>query len=185
MNDRVFHGFLQRQFEEGMALAAESDLLDLTPLGSPPSPPRRFIAHFRCTGLVRDDGGEARQANDFLVGIRFPDDYLRRCNPFEVVTWLWPREIWHPNIANDKPLICLGRLTPGKDLVYILHQLHDIIRYRKVTMVEGDSLNREACAWARRNQHLFPLDNRPLKRPAAGPPMSVSRMERAETGRQG
>ncbi|HVR30785.1 MAG TPA: hypothetical protein VMS86_14780 [Thermoanaerobaculia bacterium] len=33
-------------------------------------------------------------------------------------------------------------------------------------MREDDALNREACVWARANQHRFPLDRRPLKRRA-------------------
>jgi hypothetical protein len=29
---------------------------------------------------------------------------------------------------------------------------------------EKDALNFVACQWARNNQHLFPVDDRPLKR---------------------
>ncbi len=165
MADRIMEGFLSRQYEAGMQLAGESDLLDLIPLATPT--PNRYIAHFTCSGLIRSRRGEILEENDFAVEIWFPDDYLRsrdRSLPYRVLSWLMPRSIWHPNISNELPLICVGRLTPGTDLVTIIYQVHEIITYNKVTMVETDALNKEACAWARRNLHRFPIDRRPLKR---------------------
>jgi len=148
-----------------MQLAKQSDLLELTPLGL--TPPHMYLAKFSCNGLVRLDNGTISEANKFVVGIRFPRDYLRSVDPllpFQMLTWFEPLEIWHPNISNELPIICVGRLAPGTELVYILYQLFEIITYNKVTMVESDALNREACAWARRNQNRFPVDTRPLKR---------------------
>lgn len=165
MKDKVFAGFLERQFEAGMELAKQSDLLELTPLGS--APPSMYLAKFSCKGLVRSDNGTISEANKFVVGIRFPSDYLRSVDPrlpLQMLTWFEPLEIWHPNISNELPIICVGRLTPGTELVHILYQLFEIITYHKVTMVESDALNKEACAWARRNQNRFPVDPRPLKR---------------------
>jgi len=164
MEDRVLERFLARQEEEGMALAQQSDLLDLTPVHG--APPVRYIAHFRCKGLVRVGSGEIREADQFAVGVWFPHDYLRRADPYEVLTWLGPRNIWHPNISDKGPLICVGRLGPGTGLVDIVYQVYEIISYNKVTMREDDALNREACGWARHNQHRFPVDTRPLKRRA-------------------
>ena len=165
MTDQVLKGWLRSQFEAGMRLAEQSDLLDLTPLNA--SFPERYIAHFRCKGLVRVDDGSISEADSFLVGIWFPEDYLRSRDPFlpyRVLTWLGPRGIWHPNISNKHPVICVGRLQPGTGLVQILYQVFEIITYNKVTMVESDALNTEACAWARRNKDRFPVDRRPLKR---------------------
>src|SRR5688572_26159496 len=113
MSHRIFEGFLQKQFEEGMALANESDLLRLNPLDGPI--PRQYIADFCCTGLVRLPAGEVEEANSFHVGIFFPEDYLRRAEPFEVLTWLGPPNIFHPNVRcrpGSKGLgaICVGRL---------------------------------------------------------------------------
>ena len=88
------------------------------------------------------------EANHFEMGIWFPADYLRRVEPFEVLTYLGPREVFHPNIK--APFICVGRLVPGTPLVDILHQCSEIITYNKVTMREDDALNQDACAWARR-----------------------------------
>jgi ubiquitin-protein ligase len=71
---------------------------------------------------------------------------------------------WHPNISRELPLICIGRLTPGTPLVDILYQVFDILTYQKYNPRESDSLNPQACAFARENHDRFPIDARPLKR---------------------
>ena len=111
------------------------------------------------------------EASRFEVGIWFPSDYLRRAEPWEVLTWLGPRRVFHPNISDRMPVICVGRLAPGTWLVDLLYQVFEIISYQKVTMREDDALNPAACAWARENQHRFPVDRRPLKwrKPLAEP----------------
>lgn len=160
MTDKIFEAFLRRQYQEGMALAAASDLLDLIPLDGPP--PQHYLARLCCKGLVRTDAGQVVEADRFEAGIWFPDDYLRQADPFKILKWFGPRRFFHPNAR--APFICVGRLTPGTSLVDILYQLFEIISYNKVTMREDDALNKDACAWARRNQRLFPIDPRPLKR---------------------
>ncbi|MCP4896932.1 MAG: hypothetical protein GY906_08145 [bacterium] len=162
MTDRVLNAFLDRQQEDGATLARQSDLLNLLPLAG--SPTQRYVATFNCRGLVRDSGGEVRESDHFEVGIWFPPDYLRRAEPFQVLTWCGPRHVFHPNISATAPFICIGRLTPGTSLVDILYQSYEVITYQKVTMREDDALNKEACAWARRNQHRLPIDRRSLKR---------------------
>ena len=92
MGDAVFTSFLERQLDSGLRLAAESDLLDLVPLDE--TPPQRYIARFRCRGLVRTSDGEVAEADDFGVGISFPDDYLRRADPVRVITWFGPRNVF-------------------------------------------------------------------------------------------
>jgi hypothetical protein len=47
------------------------------------------------------------EAERFVVGIWFPDDYLRAADPFTVLTWLEPRAAFHPNIR--APFMCIGR----------------------------------------------------------------------------
>lgn len=159
--DAVYEAFLARQYAEGMALARESDLLELEPLDG--MPPCRYLAQFRCTGLVRLPHGRVIESDRFEVGIWFPSDYLRRAEPWQILTWLGPRRVFHPNIGDRMPLICVGRLKPGTWLVDLLYQCFEIITYQKVTMREDDALNTAACAWAREHQQLFPIDRRPLK----------------------
>ncbi len=164
MSDKVLESFLEAQTREGMDLARQSDLLDLHPQGIPPV--QAWIARFRCKGLVTTPDGEVAEADDFAVGIYFPDDYLRRANPAEVLSWLNPSHPYHPNISASPglPLICIGRMWPGMGLVEILYQVFEIISYGRVTVNERDALNKPACRWARKNMHLFPVDKRPLKR---------------------
>jgi ubiquitin-protein ligase len=163
--DPVFEKFLQCQHEEGMALARASDLLELH---AHPFPPPNFVATFHCKGLVRTPDGQVAEGDCFQAGIWFPPDYLRRVDPFETLRWFGPQNIWHPNISDTLPLICVGRLTPGMPLVDILYQMFEIITYAKYTPREDDSLNKACCAWARQNQHRFPIDRRPLKRRTLG-----------------
>jgi len=164
MRDNVYESFLARQREQGLALANASDLLELFPIGLEPFD--HYIAEFRCKGLVKNESGSVEEADRFQVGIWFPADYLRRAEPFQVLTWLGPRQVFHPNIGDRAPFICIGRLAPATPLTDILYQCFEVITYNKVTMREDDALNREACAWARLNQHRFPIDRRPLKRRA-------------------
>jgi hypothetical protein len=162
MTDKVLAAFLERQIEEGMALAAASDLLDLIPVDGRLR--QHYLADFCCKGLVQTDSGEIVGADRFVLGIWLPDQYLREADPFQVLTWLEPRRIFHPNISSGAPFICVGRLAPGTPLVDLLYRCFEIITYNKVTMRDDDALNKEACAWARRSQHRFPVDHRPLKR---------------------
>lgn len=159
MTDPIREGFLRRQYEAGMALAAASDLLELHSFEG--DPPDRYVAEFRCRGLVQQAQGGTVEHDRFRVGIWFPSDYLRRADPFQVLTWLGPREVLHPNISNRVPVICVGHLRPGTGLPEILYQCFEIITYQKYAA--HDSLNEVASRWVRANQHLLPIDRRPLK----------------------
>jgi hypothetical protein len=159
--DPVFDAFLRQQQKEAMSLSGESDLIRLFPLGEPPN---RYVVHFYCKGLVQLETLEVVEANRFEIGIWFPADYLRTANPFQVITWLSPRHIFHPNIAATAPVICIGRLTPGTGLVDLIYQVFAIVTWQKATLREDDALNRAACQWARQHPERYPVDNRPLKR---------------------
>jgi hypothetical protein len=172
VRDKIFEGFLKTQYEEGMQLARASDLLELEPIGWPPY--QQYFAHFRCKGLVRRSG-EVVEAADHTLWIGFPPDYLRRAEAFEVLSWIEPVEIFHPNIRF--PFICIGRLGAGTALTDILYQCFEVITYNKVTMREDDALNRDACVWARENLRRFPVDSRPLKRRALN--LQIEAAERA------
>jgi hypothetical protein len=173
--DTVLRAFLERQFVDGMALAAASDLLDLVPIEFPveDGPPVRYLAKFSCTGLRMIDGA-VREANEFVVGITFTPDHLVTVDPMRVITWVAPDDFHHPNVGRGPlrshgPLtICVGNVWPGVSLVDLLYQTFEVITYHKVTMTESDALNWEACQWARWNADRFPVDRRPLKRASRG-----------------
>ena len=117
---------------------------------------------FDAKGLVRHGASEPQEATSFTVGLYFHDGYLRRTNPGRVLTWLSPVEVFHPNIA--APFICIGPVAPGTGLVDLLYRVYEVITFGSVSPRENDALNPAACAWARRNRRLFPLDPRPLRR---------------------
>ena len=158
--DRVFANFLQKQYEEALALADASDRLELIPLGANHGPPSRYVARYLCPTLIQAANGEVLQVEEFTVGICFPSDFLREVNPLRIVQWLHPEQCWHPNV--QFPFLCLGRIEPGLPLVDILYQVFEIGTYRNYATHDG--LNAAACQWARNHQSRFPLDTRPLKR---------------------
>jgi len=158
--DNILKLFLETQQREAMQLAAESDLLGLVVVDS-----QHYVATFRCRGLVRDARGQVREHDGFTLGIWLPESYLRVVNPAEILTWLEPSEVWHPNIR--PPFVCLGKIAPGTPLVDLLHRCFELIGFENVGMREDDALNQPACAWARRNRERFPVDRRPIKRAAA------------------
>jgi len=162
MTDQVLNTFLAGQLSAGLALAAASDRLDLTPIPRGDLPPNRYLARYDCRGLVRTASGEVREANSFTVAVRFGSDHLRRCRPWEIATVIDPPNVQHPNVAGHA--ICVGHLGPGTQLVEILTQIYEILTFRKITMREDDCLNPAICAWARDNQAMFPTDDRPLRR---------------------
>jgi hypothetical protein len=161
MSDTILASFLARQYEEITELAAHSDVVEILQHG--PVPPDHYILRFHCRGLIKTRAGVA-EADWFDVGLRFPEDYLRRVSVPEIVTWLWPPNTYHPNVL--PPYVCLGRVRPGTALRDLVYQLYEIITYHKVVMREDDALNHEACAWARQHQEKFPLETRPLRRRA-------------------
>ncbi|HEY7448377.1 MAG TPA: hypothetical protein VH702_09520 [Vicinamibacterales bacterium] len=163
MTDRIFNAFLKQQQKEAMSLAEASDLIRLFPMGEPPN---RYVLQFHCKGLVQEENLEVVEANRFEIGIWLPADYLRTADPFRVITWLGPRNIWHPNISTSRPLMCVGLITPGTGLVDLIYRAFAVITWNKVTMREEDALNWAACQWARQHPDRFPVDSRPLKRRA-------------------
>jgi len=160
--DKVREHFLDDQQASGLELSAHSDLVDIEPLDR-----QRYVVGFRCNGLIRTPTGTITLHDHFVVGIRFPDDYLRVVRPPEVLTWMGPSLAWHPNIA--PPFICIGHIEPGTPLVELVYRCFGVITYENVTMDENDALCHAACSWARRHRERFPVDTRPLKRRAQAP----------------
>lgn len=163
-HDALFIPFLEKQEKEGRVLARASDLLQLAPLEYRDSP-MAYLVRFRCLGLLHH-AGQVVEHDDFLIGIRFPEDYLFRFDTAQVLTWLEPFDIWHPNIR--PPFVCAGHMQPGTPLVDLVYQLYEIITYQNVEMREHNALNPDACSWARNNLHRLPVDRRPLKRRTRG-----------------
>jgi len=159
-DDPIMPGFLEQQYVEGMALDRASDILNLVPLDEPPTV-ATYLARFRCTGLVHRNG-QILEHGEHLVGIHFPDEYLRHFDTARVLSWIEPDEPWHPNIRF--PFICAGAMQPGTPLVDLLYQVFEIITWQNLETREFNALNGDACKWARRNHDRLPLERVPLKR---------------------
>jgi hypothetical protein len=159
MSDSVIKAFLDAQQTEAMELAQASDILELRPFSENQS--QQYIATFHAKGMAQGRDGEIREVDRFDVGIRLPDDYLRRVDVAEVLTYLGPYRPFHPNIK--APYICL-HLKPGMGLVDLLFICFELWTW-KLYYTGDEGLNHEASQWAR-NQPAgrFPIDTRPLKR---------------------
>lgn len=159
-HDLIFSAFLRRQYEEGMALMAASDILKLMPLSGPVSD--RYIAEFNSRGLIQDEAGNVVEFNRFAVGIWFPEDYLRRVDVSVILSYLGPApRPFHPNCR--PPYLCLF-IRPGTSLVDILHSCYELFSWQLWNTAD-EGLNHEASQWARqRDPSWFPIDRRPLRR---------------------
>ena len=163
MNDPIRAGFLKEQCREAIEMSAHSDLVQIHAVEG--DPPDRYLARFRCKGLVRDSDGAIHEHDDFTFGIWFPEDYLRRVEARLVVAMAPPWNVWHPNVTYGAPFICPGHLVPGTCLRDIVHQIFDVLTYNK--WAAHDPLNEAAAQFARTEKHRFPIDRRPFRRAAA------------------
>jgi len=147
-----------------------TELHRLATKSADPGPPDFYAVRFDCRSVLRNEQGEYAAAEAKCdLAIRFPNDYLRRKpDPGEIVCWLGPENIVHPNVRAPTG-ICIGRMAAGTELVDLLYQVYEIVTYMK--WVPQDPLDEDAARWARHHQHLFPVDRRPLKKP----PPSFSR----------
>jgi hypothetical protein len=163
MPDAQLAGFIDKSIDSAVRFVAGSDRVKLIP--EPGDLPQRYVLEFHCDGLVQNPDGKISVAHRFLVGVWFPDDYLRgKPNVFKVLTLLAPNTVFHPNAA--PPFLCLGDMRQGTDLTSIICQSFEILTYQKFALQDG--LNPAACEWAR-NQPAsrFPIDKRPLRTRAA------------------
>src|SRR5438105_1146763 len=127
--DVVYDTWLARQYEEGLALSADSDVLELQALPDR-FPPRRYRAHFGSPTMICN-AGRITQAEGFVVLIQFPDNYLRATLDTARIVALWsPPNVFHPNVA--WPFICTGNIHPGTSLRDIVYQVYEILTFQRV-----------------------------------------------------
>jgi hypothetical protein len=163
--DPVIHRWLEKNIAEAMALAAESDILKLRTIArAENAPPQHVIARFECRTYILKHNGEVGTSDHAAVGIYLPDHYLRQANAYEVLTWLTPKNAFHPNIRGSA--ICVGErfFKPGTPLVELIFQLYSIVSFQK--WAAHAPLNDAAAQWSRSHGDMLPADPRPLKRRA-------------------
>jgi ubiquitin-protein ligase len=155
--DQIFERFLEENWRNAKDLADSSDILQLLPFGNPPN---AVLAQFNAACYIKTPSGiEVRKG--FVVGFRFPENYLSLALPWEVLHFMTP-EVYHPNVR--PPAICLGgaALKPGTELRELLFRVYELVTYQRRSN-PADPLNAEASAWVRRNWPVQPADTRPLK----------------------
>jgi hypothetical protein len=155
--DKIRIAWLETQQAQAQALADASDLLEVQRVDR-----QRFVARFHAKTFVCGPDGEVGEVTGYEIGYTFRENYLRHVEPLEVLSWLHPRGVFHPNAR--APVCCIGHITPGTPLVDLLYRTYEVVSGQNVMPDEKDALNPVACQWARNNPHRFPLDNRPLKR---------------------
>lgn len=147
---------LSHEFERLLRLHDKSSLFDI--VATKGEPPERYLLSFNLKSLVRNEAGkvlvyDAAHILEVYCPCGYPGDGPR-------ILYLQPQEIFHPNIL--WPLICLNRWVPSMFLDEIALRIASVISYRTFTMDEKESLNKDACAWARSHQERFPIDRRSI-----------------------
>ena len=154
--------FLRRQYREGMAFAKESDILALRLASPQDEAPWRYVAGFRCRGLVQFTPRDVEVTDYFEVGIRYPHNCMNRMDSLSCLAFLGPPGAFSPHIR--APFVCIGRLRGGTPLVEICLRLFEVITWQRFSLLETRSLSREACRWGRAHLAELPVDARPLRR---------------------
>ncbi len=138
-----------------LRLAALSSLIDVAAEGEPPD---RYIVTYHCAGLARRPG----QKRPALRKHHICEVYLHRDYPGRPPVLSFCTPIFHPNIMPPEKggTVCIGAWTPGESLTDLIIRVGEMIQYNNYDL--DDALNTEAIPWVRRNQHLLPVDRRPL-----------------------
>jgi len=154
--DPVTRDFLDNVTRELLQRLRPGSLVRATPLDEVPW---LWRLDFATRGLALDESGRLHAVEHHVVGVRFPPDYLRRADRFEVLTLIEPARAFHPNLRDG--FTCL-EVYPGEPIVEICESLHRLFSWKLRQLVETDALNPVACEWGRANLDKLPLDTRPL-----------------------
>lgn len=172
-NNKPFQRFLEVQYEEGMAFAADSDVLTLQPApvkGETGGAPEAYVASFDCTGLVFRNSAVQEDAGA-VCGIHFAPDYLWNAHTGRTLAFLHPVDVFHPNIA--APHMC-AFIAPGTGLCRLLKLCFELWTWGPPKNY-SHGLNEQAIQWGRRQPaDRFPVFNGQLqrRRDSAGDPSS-------------
>jgi len=149
---------LEEEYRTLMDLCSRSELIHIEPVEG--NPPKRYRIGFRCRGIMlHPETGSPCVTVNHLMEIYLPSKY-----PNERPERRWLTPIFHPNI-NKNGAVCLGDdWAPSMTLSWLVEQLADYITYRAYNL--DDPYYKEAAIWARENLDKFPIDSRPLFKPA-------------------
>lgn len=163
MNDRIWNLKRQSLLAELRELENRSAVLHVLEAQALAAEVRMLLL-FDTPTLVRPPDGVVRCQGPVVAGCRYHQRFLSEVPlPWEIVTIVSPRFVFHPNI-NPAGALCLGHPPPAVRLPEIMHMTWAalVFNLRLVDTVEWHGLNPQAAAFVRANQHRFPLDARGL-----------------------
>jgi ubiquitin-protein ligase len=120
------------------------------------SPPDKYLIRYTCRGVEKINGSgtpNLREVHEVSI-------YLHAEYPLKQPQLKWMTPIFHPNIHNTGA-VCIGAWWPAKTLDELLLTLGEMVQYKNLD--PKDPMNSKAAAWALRNKHRFPVDDRNLK----------------------
>lgn len=139
MSASIFEDFLEHSHQAALALAEDSDVLQVTRL--PVRGVGTWIAEFAISYLSQGPDGSVRlAAGPIGVMIQMTPEYLRQVSPLEVVQ-VREMDLFHPNFL--WPVLCVGEVRPGMPLPQILRHVYEILTYENYATDDG--LNPIAC----------------------------------------
>jgi ubiquitin-protein ligase len=142
---------LNTDHEKMCSLRESSDLIDFRCAGNPPN---KYVIIYRCKGMVPGRFGSEPSIKEYHeVGIDLSAGYPLSSPIVDLRT-----PIYHPNVKGHT--LCYGNYgwTPAKKLDDFVLWIGNVIVYRHYDL--DSPLDYEAAAWASKNEHLFPLDDR-------------------------
>ena len=145
---------LRNDFQKIRELAERSDLIQVTKTDG--NPPDKYVIRYLCRGVESVNGSGApriREMHDVSI-------YLHAEYPLKQPQLKWLTPVFHPNI-HATGAVCIGAWWPAKTLDELVLTMGDMIQFKNYE--PKDPMNSKAAAWAIRNRHRFPIDDRELK----------------------
>ncbi|MBK8434762.1 MAG: hypothetical protein IPL28_27220 [Chloroflexi bacterium] len=145
---------LRNDYNRVLEMVNRSDLLHI--VRTEGDPPDKYQIRYTCRGVESINAAGAptiREVHEVSV-------YLHAEYPLKQPQLKWLTPIFHPNI-HATGAVCIGAWWPAKTLDELILNLGDMIQYKNLD--PKDPMNSKAAAWALRNKHRFPIDERDLK----------------------
>lgn len=154
MSDNRRYTRLQRDYEKLCELEARSPFVDIVETTG--TPPEKYRIRFTCKGITKIDGnGHPVISESHEMRIVLPTKYPGERPLFDFTT-----PVWHPNVGMGGS-VCYGDMgdhgwAPSMGLDDLVVRVINMLRYENMGL--NSAFNMNAADWARRHQHLFPLD---------------------------
>lgn len=146
---------LRADFRKLQELIRHSDLIHIESVEG--DPPETYIIRFSCIGIAKPGVLRPVYTEQHRVWIQLPANYPTRQPRLR---WLTP--IFHPNINQTGTQVCIDVWYPSKFLDDLCIMLGRMIQYKNYNPY--NPLRIDAAQWAVQHTHLFPVDDRPLRR---------------------